>query len=447
MLLLCFTFISQGQQCVPNSLTNNELLEMDEDVKTYRFLKRTYNNLADVTILKSGPEPDLTTYENEGIWFGKANGIIDSCLITLTFSRPILSLDFTLSHFNNDDASGREEVQNFQVFQKDGKNITDKTKFNWVTGPESGIAESIWGSTSFNPDTRTISAKYMTGAIAGSGRILISGKTPFTKISFRHQDIAGSNSSANGVILGDLNFCVIMPAPVALNDTVTTPLNKLIHIKAAANDRDSNSVVDANSIDLDPSTPQQQFIKKVTGGVFSVDTLGRVVTFTPEEGFSGSSQVHYTINNSYGLHSNPATISVQVGKDITPKTVIHRLSASEVYSDIYFDFDKADIKKEAAQELDKYIVMYKKYPNLILEIRSFSDCRGNSSYNATLSKKRADASAGYLISKGIPAAQLIQKGLGESNNQACDCNSKESTCPEKEYQSNRRTEIKVVSLE
>lgn len=110
---------------------------------------------------------------------------------------------------------------------------------------------------------------------------------------------------------------------------------------------------------------------------------------------------------------------------------------------IYFDFDKSNIRPDAAKELDKLVeLMQNKYPELVIEIGSHTDRRGSEAYNEGLSQRRAKATRDYLISKGIAEERIHEfKGYGESQ-PAIDCD----RCTEKDHQLNRRSMFKVVEM-
>ncbi|MGB5362979.1 MAG: OmpA family protein, partial [Aureibaculum sp.] len=109
---------------------------------------------------------------------------------------------------------------------------------------------------------------------------------------------------------------------------------------------------------------------------------------------------------------------------------------------IYFDFDKYSIRVDAAAELDKVIEVMNKYPELKIHATSHTDSRGPASYNMRLSKRRANSSVEYIVSKGIDAGRLTNEGMGESN-LVNDCGDGKK-CTEEEHQLNRRTKFKVV---
>ena len=115
-----------------------------------------------------------------------------------------------------------------------------------------------------------------------------------------------------------------------------------------------------------------------------------------------------------------------------------------VLENIYYDFNKSYIRSGAAEELDALLELLKKYPSMKIELVSHTDSRGGSRYNLQLSKKRALAAKNYLVSRGITPDRIQASGRGESQprNHCIDG----AKCSETEYQFNRRTEVKVISI-
>ncbi|MGJ8684241.1 MAG: OmpA family protein [Nonlabens sp.] len=109
---------------------------------------------------------------------------------------------------------------------------------------------------------------------------------------------------------------------------------------------------------------------------------------------------------------------------------------------IFFDFDKAVIKPEAAKTLDKLVTIMKKYPAMYIEVSSHTDARGTSEYNLELSNKRAASTMEYLVSRGVERRRLRSIGYGEMQ-PLNNCVS-EGMCSEDEYRINRRCEFKIV---
>jgi outer membrane protein OmpA-like peptidoglycan-associated protein/tetratricopeptide (TPR) repeat protein len=107
---------------------------------------------------------------------------------------------------------------------------------------------------------------------------------------------------------------------------------------------------------------------------------------------------------------------------------------------IYFDFDKSNITAQAAFELDKLVQLMTKYESIVISAESHTDSRGSTSYNLSLSDRRAKTTAQYVISKGIDASRITGIGKGETTpNVDCGAN-----CTEDEHQLNRRSEFFIL---
>jgi outer membrane protein OmpA-like peptidoglycan-associated protein/tetratricopeptide (TPR) repeat protein len=110
---------------------------------------------------------------------------------------------------------------------------------------------------------------------------------------------------------------------------------------------------------------------------------------------------------------------------------------------IFYDFNKWDIRPDAAEELDKLVATLMENPTVKIELSSHTDCRGKDAYNMTLSERRAKSAVDYLISKGIAKDRVKSKGYGKSKpSEDCKC----EDCTEEQHQRNRRTEFKVLSM-
>lgn len=109
---------------------------------------------------------------------------------------------------------------------------------------------------------------------------------------------------------------------------------------------------------------------------------------------------------------------------------------------IFYDYNKANIRPDAALELDKLVATLQDNPTVKIELSSHTDCRGKDAYNLSLSQKRAKSAVDYIIGKGVPKDRITSKGYGESQpSESCAC----EQCSEDQHQRNRRTEFKVLS--
>ena len=112
-----------------------------------------------------------------------------------------------------------------------------------------------------------------------------------------------------------------------------------------------------------------------------------------------------------------------------------------VLENIYYDFDKWDIRKDAQPTLLKLTENLRLNPDIRIQLSSHTDCRGNARYNEDLSQKRAQSAVDFLIANGIDPGRLTAKGYGKSLPEVnCICN----RCTEEEHQANRRTTFKII---
>ena len=110
---------------------------------------------------------------------------------------------------------------------------------------------------------------------------------------------------------------------------------------------------------------------------------------------------------------------------------------------IYFDFDKWNIRPDAAIELNNVVALMMKHSEMQLEIGAHTDARGSDAYNLKLSDKRSKSVLEYLIGKGISENKLKSVGYGETQplNNCVEPN----MCSEDEYSINRRCEFVLMN--
>jgi len=87
----------------------------------------------------------------------------------------------------------------------------------------------------------------------------------------------------------------------------------------------------------------------------------------------------------------------------------------ELPADVLFDFDKADIRADAATALAQLATIIAAYPNGRVELFGHTDSKGDDAYNQRLSERRAQAVSSWLSDKhGVDPARMTTRGLGES---------------------------------
>jgi OmpA-OmpF porin, OOP family len=81
---------------------------------------------------------------------------------------------------------------------------------------------------------------------------------------------------------------------------------------------------------------------------------------------------------------------------------------------VNFDFNKADIRKDAAPILDEAANILKDNKDVRVSVQGHTDAVGSDAYNMKLSMRRADSVKRYLAGKGVAADRLATEGFGES---------------------------------
>ncbi len=104
---------------------------------------------------------------------------------------------------------------------------------------------------------------------------------------------------------------------------------------------------------------------------------------------------------------------------------------------VFFDFDRTELKPESFVELDKLVEYLRKNAGLRIEIGGHTDDQGTDEYNDRLSENRAKSVYDYLVGKGIPADRLQYKGYGKRMPVA-------GNDTEEGRAANRRTEFKII---
>jgi outer membrane protein OmpA-like peptidoglycan-associated protein len=106
---------------------------------------------------------------------------------------------------------------------------------------------------------------------------------------------------------------------------------------------------------------------------------------------------------------------------------------------VTFDVASYSLKPSFRTTLDQVADSLIKYPNSLIDVYGHTDSTGSDAYNQTLSENRARTVAGYLQSRGVPAARIRSQGFGETMPVA-------DNTSEAGRMKNRRVEIKIVPV-
>ena len=147
--------------------------------------------------------------------------------------------------------------------------------------------------------------------------------------------------------------------------------------------------------------------------------------------------------------------------------ILASINKPVVIENVFYDFDRADLRPETKTALDEMAQMLNDNPNVTIEMASHTDRWGTEEYNMSLSHRRAQSAIDYLISKGISADRLQPQGYGKSRPKTItkrlareypqfkegDVLTEEyiSGLPEEDQEAadqiNRRTEFQVLSID
>lgn len=241
---------------------------------------------------------------------------------------------------------------------------------------------------------------------------------------------------------------------------VTLPAAKYILSSSdIASVKDNFSESDADSsgnIKREYFIPRAELIVNVplTANCFSstvtITDLRTNESFEVKPNTDGVVRLDIRMNNRYliahnGRRDTISTVGLQPGDEIDGPCKFY-VGQTWVMNNIYYDFNKWNIRKDAATELNHLAQVMKENPSLEVELGSHTDCRGSAKYNMTLSARRAKSAVDYIVKRGIKARRVLAAGYGESRlTNICVCEQKDdSKCVESQHQANRRTEVKVL---
>ena len=120
-------------------------------------------------------------------------------------------------------------------------------------------------------------------------------------------------------------------------------------------------------------------------GVFNFDTVldcGKQYKISvSKEGYEATEASFSTSNELDKINEIPLIMTKELNTLIIVENGIMKIKIDN----IYFDLNKADIRPDAAQELDKIVEVMKEYPKMVIKIEAHTDSRGSDRYNENLS--------------------------------------------------------------
>jgi peptidoglycan-associated lipoprotein len=136
-------------------------------------------------------------------------------------------------------------------------------------------------------------------------------------------------------------------------------------------------------------------------------------TVTPQE----STTYTATATGAGGTATSEARVTVTVPPPPPPPPAPPKVSESELFSqnvkDAFFDFDKSNIRPDAATALQGDADFLKQHPDISFTIEGHCDERGSEQYNLGLGDRRAASAKAYLVNLGVPADRITTISYGK----------------------------------
>jgi OmpA-OmpF porin, OOP family len=148
-----------------------------------------------------------------------------------------------------------------------------------------------------------------------------------------------------------------------------------------------------------------------------------------------SADKFFAISENLNLDSLVKAGNMKIHKDL----YLVPIEVGQVFrlNNVFFDFDKWDLRPESFVELDRVVKLLNENPSMEIELSAHTDSFGSDDYNLKLSDNRAKSCMEYLISKGIAPNRVTSQGYGETKPVA------PNDTPENR-QLNRRVEFKIT---
>ncbi len=149
------------------------------------------------------------------------------------------------------------------------------------------------------------------------------------------------------------------------------------------------------------------------GGAISNPSTGEyniILQAGKKYGFRAEKEQFYAVNDM--LDVTNLTSYKEIRKDLFLVPI--EVGQSIRLNNVFFDFNKYELKPESFSELDRLVDFLKQNLNMEIELGGHTDNVGNEDYNNKLSQQRTESVVNYLVSKGIQKSRLQAKGYGKS---------------------------------
>lgn len=224
-----------------------------------------------------------------------------------------------------------------------------------------------------------------------------------------------------------------IPKPVVKMVAIAPPkaMNPTTILKGTVTDAATKEVLEAKLVLTDNT--QNEVVSELN----SEATTGQYAVVMP----SGKNYGLAVERGGYLFHSENYDIPSSTGfQELTLNVELKKIAVGTriVLKNIFFDLNKATLKKESTPELENLFDLLEESPTLKIEISGHTDNKGQATYNQQLSQRRAKAVVDYLLKKGVVVKRLQFKGYGSTKPLA-------PNTTEAGRQLNRRTEFKIMA--
>jgi outer membrane protein OmpA-like peptidoglycan-associated protein len=207
---------------------------------------------------------------------------------------------------------------------------------------------------------------------------------------------------------------------------------KGIVIDEVTNEQISQVVIKLN--DQSTSTTKDTFYSK-TGNFLFYTPLGNNYTITADKSQYISGRTTVSTSGKSVMDPDDTTLVTIYMRKITNDFEFH-------VQNVYYNFDNGNFQPDSYTALDTLVAFMQDNPSVSVEIRSYTDGKGEDEYNNELSVKRAQAVMTYMASKGIDRGRMIARGEGKKN--PIRPNTIEGKDNPTGRQYNRRTEFRII---
>jgi peptidoglycan-associated lipoprotein len=220
----------------------------------------------------------------------------------------------------------------------------------------------------------------------------------------------------------------------------------LFSLAGVVKDLDSGEPIIGATVKLIGSDGSSVEVKSDATGNYRYD-------FTPDGKRYVNANISYTVSGAMENHladtKDFTTVGIETQTDFTKDLQLKPIKKEVGFRlpEILYDLSAWDLKPQYQDSLTGLVKTMNQNPNIVIELGSHTDTRGDNKSNEVLAQKRAQSVVDYLVSKGIAGDRMVARGYGENRPLMTDKDiAAMATEEEKEaaHQKNRRSEFKVL---